>query len=168
MGTELFVAGELKSLIASINQEHQLCIDAIGTALERAAAVGEKLSAAKEQVKAAGLNWQRWADENLKFSRHQASKYIRAAAWGPTLLGQNGTASSCFTLEEGVKVLGGSDPNKEPSEPPGEFESIPAGIEALRTTVYRLADRWKPEFLPALYEAMRTIAGQLEDDFNAD
>jgi hypothetical protein len=69
----------LGRLARRINASHQQCLDADRDSLEHARQAGVFLLEAKEKVRAAGHPWERWVQENCRFTLSTAQRYMRVA-----------------------------------------------------------------------------------------
>jgi len=69
----------LDALATRINARHQQFLDAVRNSLEHARQAGVLLLQAKEKVKAAERSWERWVQENCRFTLSTAQRYMRVA-----------------------------------------------------------------------------------------
>jgi hypothetical protein len=69
----------LGALARRINASHQQCLEAERDSLEHARQAGGLLLKAKEKVRDAGHPWERWVQENCRFTLSTAQRYMRVA-----------------------------------------------------------------------------------------
>jgi hypothetical protein len=70
---------ELDELATRINASHRQFLEAVRGSLEHARQAGVLLVQAKEKVKAAERSWERWVQENCRFTLSTAQRYMRVA-----------------------------------------------------------------------------------------
>lgn len=70
---------KLATLVSKIRASHRRCLKALRSSLEHARETGNNLIEAQATVKACGLEWIPWVQENCEFSVSQAQRYKRIA-----------------------------------------------------------------------------------------
>lgn len=124
--TETTVEQSVEDLLALVNREHALVLQAARGVLTHAIAAGGALLALKERVPYG--EWKQWTSENVQFSTSTAYDYMRAAHFAETL-----TANGIADLDEALMFLRG---RRRVTGKPGRL-GLPSD---LRAEAQRLAD----------------------------
>jgi hypothetical protein len=117
----------LDELARRINASHRQCLKAVRGSLEHARQAGVLLLEAKEKVKAAGGSWERWAQENCRFTLSTAQRYMRVADRYHRLL-ERGKDPGRLSLTSALRLLSGG-PGQADRPAPAACRPIKVGSQ---------------------------------------
>jgi hypothetical protein len=136
-------ADELATLAKEVNAEHAAWIAAAKTCLEKANRIGQLLIKAKASCKHG--QWTGWVKANLKFSDHQARKYMRIAREWPEI--SKRTCGTDLGINAALQLLVEEAPQEQPD---GGADLVGADLDAERTAHQAVpqelrGDEWQAE-----------------------